>query len=66
MTDPVTIPERAPQDVPEFDHARAEAAVRELLAADAGGVLHHLEHQQRPGRRRGLVHEDMVRHVPEG
>ena len=24
---------RAPQDVPPFDHARAEAAVRELLVA---------------------------------
>ena len=33
MTDPVTYPERAPEDVPAFDHARAEAAVRELLAA---------------------------------
>ena len=39
--------------------------VGELLAADAGGVLHHLQHQQRPGRRRGLVHEDTLRHVPE-
>jgi GTP cyclohydrolase I len=27
------VPERAPADVPEFDHGRAEAAVRELLAA---------------------------------
>jgi GTP cyclohydrolase I len=27
------MPERAPEDVPAFDHARAEAAVRELLAA---------------------------------
>ena len=33
MTDPVSFPERAPEDIPEFDHARAEAAVRELLAA---------------------------------
>ncbi len=33
MIDPVSVPERAPGDVPEFDQARAEAAVRELLAA---------------------------------
>ena len=33
MTDPVSTPERAPEDIPAFDHARAEAAVRELLAA---------------------------------
>ena len=33
MTDPVSTPVRAPADVPAFDHARAEAAVRELLAA---------------------------------
>jgi GTP cyclohydrolase I len=33
VTDPVTVPERAPEDVPDFDHPRAEAAVRELLAA---------------------------------
>ena len=33
MTDPITVPERAPRDIPEFDHPRAEAAVRELLAA---------------------------------
>ena len=33
MTDPITVPEVAPEDVPAFDHARAEAAVRELLAA---------------------------------
>jgi len=33
MTDPISNPERDPADVPEFDHARAEAAVRELLAA---------------------------------
>lgn len=33
MTDPITFPERAPEDVPDFDHERAEAAVRELLHA---------------------------------
>ncbi|MEI8080738.1 MAG: GTP cyclohydrolase I FolE [Actinomycetes bacterium] len=33
MTDPITVPERAARDVPPFDHARAEAAVRELLYA---------------------------------
>ena len=33
MTDPITVPERSPEDVPAFDHERAEAAVRELLAA---------------------------------
>lgn len=33
MTDPITVPDRAPEDVPAFDHARAEAAVRELLHA---------------------------------
>ena len=33
MTDPITVPERAPEDVPDFDHERAEAAVRELLHA---------------------------------
>jgi GTP cyclohydrolase I len=33
VTDPITVPERAPEDVPAFDHARAEAAVRELLVA---------------------------------
>ena len=33
MIDPITVPERAPEDVPDFDHPRAEAAVRELLAA---------------------------------
>lgn len=33
MTDPISMPERAPEDVPAFDHERAEAAVRELLAA---------------------------------
>jgi GTP cyclohydrolase IA len=30
MTDPISLAER---EIPEFDHARAEAAVRELLAA---------------------------------
>ena len=33
MTDPITVPEVAPEDVPAFDHERAAAAVRELLAA---------------------------------
>ncbi len=33
MTDPVSIPERLRSEVPDFDHPRAEAAVRELLAA---------------------------------
>jgi GTP cyclohydrolase I len=33
VTDPITVPDRAPEDVPAFDHARAEAAVRELLHA---------------------------------
>jgi GTP cyclohydrolase I len=33
VTDPITVPEREPEDVPAFDHARAEAAVRELLIA---------------------------------
>ncbi|WP_426242750.1 GTP cyclohydrolase I FolE [Nocardioides sp. LHG3406-4] len=33
MTDPVMYPDRDPRDVPEFDYSRAEAAVRELLAA---------------------------------
>jgi len=33
VTDPFSYPPRAPADVPEFDHPRAEAAVRELLAA---------------------------------
>ncbi len=33
MTDPIAAPDVAPEDVPEFDHARAEAAVRELLIA---------------------------------
>ena len=31
--DRVAAPDRAPADVPEFDHPRAEAAVRELLIA---------------------------------
>lgn len=33
MTDPIVVLERDPDQVPDFDHARAEAAVRELLAA---------------------------------
>ena len=33
MTNPIAAPERDPAEIPEFDHARAEAAVRELLAA---------------------------------
>lgn len=33
MTDPITTPERPLDEVAPFDHARAEAAVRELLAA---------------------------------
>lgn len=33
MTDPIATPERDPAGVPAFDHARAEAAVRELLIA---------------------------------
>jgi GTP cyclohydrolase I len=33
MTDPVRPDDRAPEDIPAFDQARAEAAVRELLAA---------------------------------
>ncbi len=33
MPDPISTAERAPEDVPPFDHDRAEAAVRELLAA---------------------------------
>ena len=33
MVDPVGTADRAPADVPEFDYPRAEAAVRELLAA---------------------------------
>ncbi|MDN5746328.1 MAG: GTP cyclohydrolase I FolE [Nocardioidaceae bacterium] len=33
MSDPITAPEPAPEGIPPFDHDRAEAAVRELLAA---------------------------------
>ena len=33
MTDRIAAPERDPREVPEFDHDRAEAAIRELLAA---------------------------------
>ena len=33
MTDRISTPMRAPEDVPDYDHARAEAAVRELLIA---------------------------------
>ena len=33
MTDPISVPERDPADIPDFDHPRAEAAIRELLAA---------------------------------
>ena len=33
MTDTIAAPDRAPGDIPDFDHARAEAAIRELLAA---------------------------------
>ena len=33
MTDPVALPDRDPGEVPDFDLARAEAAVRELLLA---------------------------------
>ena len=33
MTDPIAVPEVDPADVPPFDRPRAEAAVRELLAA---------------------------------
>jgi GTP cyclohydrolase I len=33
MADPIQLPERDPADVPPFDQARAEAAVRELLIA---------------------------------
>src|SRR3954470_10911165 len=33
MTDPIAWAERAPDDVPAFDHDRAAAAVRELLIA---------------------------------
>jgi GTP cyclohydrolase I len=33
MTDPIALGRLEPHDVPDFDHARAEAAVRELLSA---------------------------------
>jgi len=33
MTNPGTVSERAPEDVPAFDHDRAAAAIRELLCA---------------------------------
>jgi GTP cyclohydrolase I len=33
VTDPIAYPDRSPESVPAFDHVRAEAAVRELLAA---------------------------------
>jgi GTP cyclohydrolase I len=33
MTDPIAWADRAPDQIPEFDHDRAVAAVRELLAA---------------------------------
>ena len=33
ITDPIAFDQRDPADVPPFDHARAEAAVRELLVA---------------------------------
>lgn len=33
MPDPISVPERALRDVPDFDHDRAAAAVRELLIA---------------------------------
>jgi GTP cyclohydrolase I len=33
VPDPISAPERAPRDVPDFDHDRAAAAVRELLIA---------------------------------
>lgn len=33
MTDPISLSDRRPEDVPAFDQIRAEAAVRELLAA---------------------------------
>ncbi len=33
MTDPISTEVRDPADIPAFDHERAEAAVRELLAA---------------------------------
>lgn len=33
MADPITVPERSRDDIPKFDHDRAAAAIRELLAA---------------------------------
>ena len=33
MTDPIELPERDPASLPAFDHPRAEAAIRELIAA---------------------------------
>ena len=33
MTDPIQLPERSREEIPSFDHHRAEAAVRELLYA---------------------------------
>ena len=33
MTDPIELTERDPASLPAFDHPRAEAAIRELLAA---------------------------------
>ncbi|NPC99098.1 GTP cyclohydrolase I FolE [Nocardioides sp. zg-DK7169] len=33
MTDPVSLPDRAPDELAPYDHARAEAAIRELLHA---------------------------------
>jgi GTP cyclohydrolase I len=33
VTDPIAWPERAPEEIPPFDHDRAAAAVRELLIA---------------------------------
>jgi GTP cyclohydrolase IA len=33
MTDPIAWADRSPEDIPAFDHDRAAAAVRELLAA---------------------------------
>jgi GTP cyclohydrolase I len=33
VTDPITVPARAPEEIPDFDHDRAAAAVRELLFA---------------------------------
>lgn len=33
MTDPISLPDRASGDIPDFDHDRASAAVRELLYA---------------------------------